>query len=267
MSLRAAVIGAAGFLGAAIDQGMRRAGHTVVPILRGQPLPQDRFDVVVDCAGDSRRFFCNTHPRHAFDANVSPVLDRVTGIDHGLYVLASTIDVYGAGKASPAASREDALIRTRDLDGYSFTKALAEQVAERHATRALILRLGTLIGPGLRKNPVFDILNGQPLRNSDTSSLSLVDTRFDVQALLSLLNAGTAGIVNVTGNGPVRTADILSLAQRHRPDLPISFHAEREDFHYDVAVDKLAACVAVPNGLDMLDRYMAEQFGEGHGRA
>ncbi|OJX68163.1 NAD(P)-dependent oxidoreductase [Magnetospirillum sp. 64-120] len=262
MNLKTVVIGASGFLGSAISAALGQAGHTVVPVGRGDPLPAGCFDVVVDCAGDARRFYCNSHPRHAFDANVVPVLDRLLGIDAGLYVFASTVDVYGAGKADPATSDEESPIRASELDGYSFSKFLAEQLVARHARRALILRLGTLIGPNLRKNPVFDALNGHPLRIGETTALSLVDTRFVAQTLLTLLEAGIDGTINVTGRGQVRTGDIVALVQSLFPGLGIAFHSEREDFHYDVAVHRLAGHLPVPSSVAMLERFMAEQAGK-----
>lgn len=256
------VIGAHGFLGSAISDALGQAGHQIVPVGRGDPFPVGQFDLVVDCAGDARRFYCNNHPRHAFDANVSPVLDRVLGINAGLYVFASTVDVYGAGKASPATSIEESVIHASELDGYSFSKFLAEHLVARHARRALILRLGTLIGPNLRKNPIFDALNGHPLRIGEATSLSLVDTRFVAQALLALLDARVDGTINITGQGKVRTADILELTKKYFPGQNLSFHSEREDFHYDVAVGRLARHLPVPTGIAMLERFMTEQVGK-----
>ncbi|OAN50294.1 hypothetical protein A6A04_02530 [Paramagnetospirillum marisnigri] len=247
-----AVVGAGGFLGGFLAQSLRDAGHEVLALGRGDPLPTEPVDVLVDCNGDARRFWANANPAASFAANVASVAARATAGLADRYVFMSTMDVYGKGCRAPASSGEDAVIEPSGLDVYAFHKFLAEQLVARHAARSLILRLGTLIGPGLKKNPVFDAINGNPIRQTPDSTLSLVDLAHVAKALAMLLEMGDEGVYNVTAAAPItirRMLDVVAGAHgRPSPD----FHAELLHTDYDISIEKLSALMTMPDSETML---------------
>ena len=56
----------------------------------------------------------------------------------------------------------------------------------RHSTRNwLILRLGGFVGLGLKKNPIYDILQGGPLWLAPESELQFLQVEFYPNILLS----------------------------------------------------------------------------------
>lgn len=251
------VIGAGGFLGGFLAARWERAGHAVIRIGRDDPLPAEA-DLVVDCNGDGRRFWANQNPAASFAANVTPVMARAASIRHRLYVLASTVDIYGRGRESQATSAETATIDPAQLDIYGFHKYLAEQVVARHAESFLILRLGTLIGPGLRKNPVFDALNGQPIRQTLDSTLHLLHLDVLGDRLDAILAAGSRGIFNISAAAPITIGHLVEMmaARLGRAATDFTMHSELITTRYDINIDKVAALGAMPTSEAMLAAYL-----------
>ena len=252
-----AVIGANGFLGSFLAKRMAGVGQKVIHICRGESLPAG-MDVVIDCNGDPRRFWANENPAASFAANVASVSERLRE-PTALYIYMSTIDVYGSLRSLRDENHEDAIISTKELDVYGFHKYMAEQLVAFHAPRHLILRLGTLIGPNLKKNPAFDALNGNPIRQPRSSTLSLVDLEHVGQALDLLLTAGKTGVFNVTGQASVSIDELLSEVYALGGPEP-HFHAELLATSYDISIDKISAHLAIPTSLNMLRDYVRESF-------
>lgn len=251
------VIGAGGFLGGFLAARWEQAGRTVIRVGRDDSLPAEA-DMVVDCNGDGRRFWANQNPAASFAANVAPVMARTASIRHRLYVLASTVDIYGRGRESQATSAETATIDPAGLDVYGFHKYLAEQLVAHHAESFLILRLGTLIGPGLRKNPVFDALNGQPIRQTLDSTLHLLHLDVLGDRLDAILAAGGQGIFNISAAAPITVGRLLEMvaARQGRTIQDFTMHPELITTRYDVNIDKVAALGMVPTAEAMLAAYL-----------
>ncbi len=254
-----AIIGAAGFAGSFLSRRFRATGAEVVSVKRTTPLPTHHLDVVIDCNGDARRFWADENPSASFAASVTSVAERVVNLSCGRYVYLSSIDVYGALRGDRAAAREDAVIPSAGLDTYGFHKLLAERVVMFHNTAPLVLRLGTLLGPGLRKNPVYDAMNGAPIRQTPDSTLSLVTLDAVADVLEALLPRGATGIFNVTGNASITVEAMLRTVARHRGTEAAEFRYHGDLLHteYDIAVDKICDIIPIPDSQTMLDQYLA----------
>lgn len=257
--MRIAVIGARGFLGRAVADAARRAGHEVAPVLRDTPLPEEAFGAVIDCNGDARRFWAERNPLDSLEANVRSVVRRLLGLDFRIYVFISTIDVYGTAAGDRAATHEEETLVPEAMVTYGFHKYLAELAVRHHAPDWLILRLGTLIGPGLKKNPIFDALAGAPVRQTPDSTLSLVDLDHATRAIQVLLDAGAHGVFNVTASASIRVDDALSriAAATGRRTEEIAYHPDGLETRYDIAIDRLAPYLTMPDSQTMLDRFLA----------
>ena len=119
----------------------------------------------------------------------------------GRYIYISTIDVY-TEPSDPERNREDAPNDPQRLHAYGFHKWLAERMVERFANNSLVLRVGTVIGAGVKKGPLLDLLLGQPLHMSPDSELSLIDTVTITEALAQFVaNPPPHRIINLTGTG------------------------------------------------------------------
>lgn len=257
--MRIVIVGAGGFAGGALSDHFRRAGNEVVPIGRSTPLPETPVDVVIDCNGDARRFWANENPDESYRVNVLSTSERVAGLRYGKYVYLSTIDVYGPARNDPAGNTEESPIAVDALDTYGLHKHLAEEAVRAEAPHHLILRAGTLLGPGLKKNPVFDALNGELIRQTPESTLSLITLEQLTRALDRLLDANAEGTFNVTASKAVNVATMLQRVGEAlgREADAFSFHDDLLTTDYDITIGKISAHIALPDSEIMLCEYLA----------
>jgi nucleoside-diphosphate-sugar epimerase len=257
-----AIIGADGFVGRALINILSATGETCVALGRDDPLPTARFDVVIDCNGEGRRFWCNENPDGSYQRNVETVAAKLAALETETYVYISTVDVYGAGRGEQSTSREDVAIKVDVLDVYGRHKYEAERLVLERASRALVLRCGTLIGPGLKKNPVFDLLHDAPLRMTADSTLNLLRIETLGAVLMRLLQDGTTGVYNVAASRSMPVSQIrLMIAERrgiNPNDMPE--HPEQVEMFYDVNVDKLSAMIDVPASDAALHSFLQQDY-------
>jgi nucleoside-diphosphate-sugar epimerase len=259
--MQIAVIGANGFLGSNLFAHFQHAAATVVPVTRNDPLPRNEFDLVLDCNGDSRRFWVNENPVGGFRSNVIPVMERLMALSFETYVLISTIDVYGSGRANQETSLEDNSLVGAGLDSYAFQKLQAEELVRFYAPHHLILRSGTLIGPGLKKNPVFDALSGCPIRQTLDSTISLIDAGTLATVLEKLLANESRGTFNVTGKEPIRIERMLALVAKHLGRSADQFAAHEVLLRttYGISIEKISQLVDIPSSESVLLKFLAQE--------
>lgn len=253
-----AVIGAGGFVGGALLGALRDAGGDCIGLRRADPLPTDPVDIVVDCNGEGRRFWSNQNPDESYRRSVATVEDRLHQLNAGIYVYVSTVDVYGEGCARPATSTEDTAIDVEALDTYGRHKFMAECMVLDKAPRPLVLRCATLIGPGLRKNPVYDLMHDASLRMTADSTLSLVHTETLSRAVQVLLEASQQGVYNIAASQPMTVPAVRDMVARARGVDPDAMpeHAERITTTYDLNVEKISAWIDMPTSEAALAAFL-----------
>jgi nucleoside-diphosphate-sugar epimerase len=213
--MRVTVIGAEGFVGSAFVTHLSAlSSHELIRVTRhnyGQ-LAGVRSDIVIDAAGNSRKYLADAEPIEEFALSVTHRLRTVLDFPADQHVHVSSADVY-SDLSSPESTREDSAIDLAKVSHYGFHKLLAEQVVQHYAERWLIVRLAGMVGPGLRKNPVYDILNAQPLRIHPDSQYQFMNTGDVARIVWSLVEHGIHGeVFNLCGDGLISPAAIADIA-------------------------------------------------------
>jgi nucleoside-diphosphate-sugar epimerase len=212
--MRVIVIGGRGFVGSAFVRFLQARGVDCLPVTRENYEAQkgSGSDVVIDAACNSRKFWAEERPLEEFETSVAHRVRTLRDFPADFHIHLSSVDVY-SDLAEPEATREDSEIRGSCSSNYGFHKLLAEQLVSRYAGRWLIARLAGMVGPGLRKNPVFDILHGQPLRIHPDSQYQFLSTQFVASAVWELFSAGVCQeVFNVCGRGLISPREIATLA-------------------------------------------------------
>jgi nucleoside-diphosphate-sugar epimerase len=249
------ILGATGLIGSAVRTHLEALGARVIPV--GSKDYPDRIgaeaDVLINCNGNAVRYLARQNPKWDFEASVETVHRSLFDFTYGLYVYVSTVDVYNV-LDDPSRNHEDAPIRHDELDVYAFHKWTAERLVERFAGRSVIARVGTAIGSGIKKNPIYDLLNGHPLHMSLKSELSLIDTPTIARCLETIVRTGPKReIVNVSARGSVRLLDVQQKLGR-----PASLAPGAEDvvYRYHVNTDKMARLMPLPTAWEALTAYL-----------
>jgi hypothetical protein len=199
--MRSALIGHTGFVGGTLRRS--RAFDAYFNSKNSAEMCHQNFDLVI-CAGVSAvKWLANKEPE-ADRAAIGRLVDVLATVEAEEFILISTIDVY------PDPERpddEDLEIDPSASHAYGRHRLELERWVMEHFANARVVRLPALFGDGLKKNVIFDLLNGN--LTSDINPASVFQW-YPVRRLASdieLLRSRDLRLVNLFPE-PVRTSDI-----------------------------------------------------------
>lgn len=253
------ILGGAGFVGSAIARACAARGlaHEVITRASYADLAGQSCRLFINANGNSRKPLARQAPLEDFEASVRSVRASLEDFRFDLYVHLSSCDVY-PDCSSPETTGEDGSIDVARQSPYGFHKYLAEQCVHHRARHHLILRLGGFVGPGLRKNAIFDILHGGPLWLDPESDLQFLSTDAAAEILLELAaqHAGGSELYNLCGAGVVRLSEVME--QAGAGNLAVQPGSPR--VRYDVSVAKVSRRVALPSSRETVFGFVREQL-------
>lgn len=161
-----------------------------------------KFDLVICCAAPAKKWLANREPE-ADRKNIEKLIEHFKTIRCKTFVLISTVDVF----KDSTGTNEDTAVEEKGLHAYGLHRRMLEKFVEEHFSNHLIIRLPGLVGPGLRKNVIFDFLNNNNLHSIDSRGVfqfyPMVNLWYDIQIAL---NAGLK-LVHLTAE-PISVADV-----------------------------------------------------------
>ena len=144
-----------------------------------------KFDLAVCAAAPAQKWIANRDPE-ADRRIIDGLIGHLRGITCATFVLVSTVDVF----REPVGVDESSPVDVDGLNAYGLNRRRLEQAVEERFPRLLIVRLPGLVGPGLRKNVIFDFRNGNNLGAIDCRAVfqfyPMVCLWADIEAALSL---------------------------------------------------------------------------------
>ena len=195
-----ALIGFNGFVGSVL-LGQRSFGSRFNSKNINQ-IEQQSFDTVVCCAAPAQKWLANQQP-DLDSANIERLMSHLKRVSCRRFVLISTVDVF----QRPYGVTEQDRVEETGLHAYGLHRRLLEKfVADQFATH-LIVRLPGLVGPGLKKNVLYDFLHNNELHKIDSRTVlqfyPMVNLWFDLKVAL---DAGLS-LLHLTAE-PLSVADI-----------------------------------------------------------
>ncbi len=176
-------------------------------------------DLVIDASCNSRKYLADDNPVEEFQQSVAHRMRTLHDFRAPLQVHVSSVDVYDR-LDSYDTTHEDSPAGGRESSHYGHHKYLTEQLVQHYAPEWLILRLSGMVGPGMRKNPVFDITDGKPLRIHPESQYQFMHTGDVVRIAWRLVEERAFGeVFNFAGTGLISPRRIAELA-----GLPLDLH-------------------------------------------
>jgi dTDP-4-dehydrorhamnose reductase len=200
--MRDLLIGHSGFVGSTLQRqrpfdALLRS--TDIGRCRGQS-----FDTVICAAAPAQKWIANREPA-ADRRNIDQLIDHLRSLQCSTFVLISTVDVF----MDPIGVAEDSPVDEEGLHPYGLHRRLLEKEVQSIFPKHLIARLPGLVGPRLRKNVIFDLLNNNNLGAIDSRGVfqfyPMVNLWSDVQLAL----AGNLSLVHLTAE-PISVAEIAS---------------------------------------------------------
>lgn len=215
-----ALIGHSGYVGASL---LRQRAFDA--LYRSTDIHESRgrsFDLVVCAGAPAQKWIANRDPE-ADERNIDSLIGHLRAIRCSKLVLLSTVDVF----VSPVGVTERSPIVTEGLHAYGTNRRKLELAVMESFAEALVIRLAGLVGPGLRKNVIYDLLHDNNVEAIDSRGVfqfyPMVNLWWDIaralEARLSLLHLTAA---------PVSVAEVaregfgLELSQE-RPGTPARY--------------------------------------------
>jgi hypothetical protein len=195
-----ALIGHSGFVGSTLLR-QRSFDHLYRSTNIGECTGKN-FDFAVCAAAPAQKWIANRDPE-SDRKTIDGLIAHLRGIRCDTFVLVSTVDVF----REPVGVTESSPVDEEGLHAYGRNRRRLEQAVEEHFPRHLVVRLPGLVGPGLRKNVIYDFLNGNNLAAIESRAVfqfyPMVCLWADIQAALSL----GLDLVHLTAE-PVSVAEV-----------------------------------------------------------
>lgn len=159
-----ALIGCTGFVGSTLQKQTRFASlyrSTNIGQIDGRA-----FDTVVCAGAPAQKWLANREPE-ADRSNIEGLIDHLRTVECRTFILISTVDVF----RSPVEVYEDSPVEESGLHPYGLHRRLLERFVQSRFPDHLIVRLPGLVGAGLRKNVLFDLLNEHNLEAIESRSV------------------------------------------------------------------------------------------------
>jgi len=170
-----ALIGATGFVGGSLLRQTTFAGHFHSRNI-GE-LAARQFDLIVCAGAPAQKWIANKDPA-ADRARLVSLRDAIGKVRCGRFVLISTVDVFAKAVEVDEGTTPD----LHSLSAYGLHRLELENLVRDRFADALIVRLPGLVGPGLRKNAIFDLHHDNNVGAIDSRS------RFQFYPMIQLWN-------------------------------------------------------------------------------
>jgi dTDP-4-dehydrorhamnose reductase len=177
-----ALIGFSGFIGSTL---LRQTSFSA--LYRSANIAEidgGSFDTVVCAGAPAQKWLANLHPESDL-RNIQDLTSHLKNIRCNTFILISTVDVFKI----PKGVDEGTYVDEEGLHAYGRHRRLLEKHVEACFPNYLIIRLPGLVGPGLRKNVIFDLLNNNNLHAIDSRSVfqfyPVVNLWYDIHIALN----------------------------------------------------------------------------------
>ena len=195
-----ALIGHSGFVGSTLLRQARFDAlyrSTNIQDIAGQ-----YFDQVVCAGAPAQKWLANRNPEQD-RASIEALISHLRAVQCRSFVLISTVDVFGI----PIGVDEESPVEEEGLHAYGLHRRMLEKFVQQHFEQHLIVRLPGLVGPGLKKNVIFDLLHHNNLHAIDSRAVfqfyPMVNLWPDIQAAL----AAGIQLLHLTAE-PISVADV-----------------------------------------------------------
>jgi nucleoside-diphosphate-sugar epimerase len=118
----------------------------------------ETYDTVVCAGAPAVKWLANKEPDQD-KQSIESLITHLSTIKCNTFILISTVDVF----KDPLLAVESTPVDTNGLHPYGSHRYQLEEFVKTHFDNFLIVRLPGLVGPGLKKNVIYDFLNNNNL--------------------------------------------------------------------------------------------------------
>lgn len=216
-----ALIGHSGFVGTTLLR--QRPFDALFRSTNIEEIKGRTFDLVVCAGAPAQKWLANKNPE-ADRRAIERLMSCLSEIEARRFVLISTVDVF----KSPIGVDEGTPVETAHLHPYGLHRHMLETFVQSRFDHSLIVRLPGLVGPGLRKNVIFDLLNDNNLDAVDSRGVFQFYPMVNLWHDLTRALAADLNLLHLTAE-PISVSDIAQLGFNRQFDQTLPGEAARYD--------------------------------------
>lgn len=194
-----ALIGYSGFVGNTL---MRQTNFDALYRSTNiEDIENKEFDLVICAGAPAQKWIANRNPSED-RAKIEKLISHLSKVKCASFILISTVDVF----VTPSEVTEHSPVPEHELGAYGLHRRLLEKFVAAQFSNHLVVRLPGLVGPGLRKNAIFDRLNDNNLDAIDSRSVFQFYPMVNLWHDLKLAQVAQLRLVHLTA-APLQVAD------------------------------------------------------------
>jgi nucleoside-diphosphate-sugar epimerase len=165
------------------------------------------------------------------------------------YVYVSSGEVYGDEQDY---SKEIDPIDILEISNYGKFKFEAEELIRDEFRNHLIVRPSGFVGVGLKKNPIFDLMQGSQVFVHEESLFQFCDVDWFADTILNVALEDFIGTINVSASGSISIKGVIEQMKIQRP----KFAPETRIELHRLNTDLLSIFVEVPSTFTHVRNYI-----------
>lgn len=217
-----ALIGHSGFVGGTLLR--QRSFEALYRSTNIDAIAGRRFDTVVCAGAPAQKWLANREP-DADLRKIEGLIDHLARIQCSTFILISTVDVFD----QYVRVDEDSPVDELELQPYGRNRRLLETFAQGHFNRCIVVRLPGLVGPGLRKNVIYDLLNDNNLHAIESRAVYQFYPMVNLWHDLQLAQRLDLRLLHLTAE-PISVAEVSQYGFGNKFDQVLDAPPARYDF-------------------------------------
>lgn len=165
-------------------------------------IENNSFDTIVCAGAPAVKWLANKNPQQD-KASIASLMEHLSKVECKTFILISTVDVFKNSQEAVESTPVD----TEGLHPYGLHRYQLEEFVKSHFDNYLIVRLPGLVGPGLKKNVIYDFLNNNDVDSIDSRGIfqfyPMVNLWPDIQIALD----SDISLIHLTAE-PISVADV-----------------------------------------------------------
>lgn len=212
-------------------------------------------NIIIDCNGNGSKRKGNDYPFFDFKTAVESVVENLNKIKFNRYIYISSIYTYPKLK-NRNMTIENKKVNYNELSPYGFSKRIAELYVKKFAKNYLIVRLPFLVGPGLKRNSVYDLSHYKKTFNTLSSKINWIHTDTIAKIVMILLSKKISNqTFNIASKNSITVKKIVNLC-----GLTINQIKKTKKTYEKTLIntDKLKKFVTLPESSVEIKKYINE---------
>ena len=212
-------------------------------------------DVLIDCNGNGSKRKANNNPFFDFESSVKSVVKNLNKIKFNKYIYISTIYTY-ANISSKKSTIEIKQNKNDKISPYGLNKRIAELYVKKLSPSYLIFRLPFIIGPGLKRNSVYDLTHFKKTYYTFNSQINWIHADTVAKIVVNLLNKKVLNqTFNLASKNSISIKKIMNLCKLKKKDIIETNRTFEKTY---INCNKIKKYVSLPNSTSEVRKYISE---------